>query len=174
MPAANIRLVPHSLEHVRALREGADAYKRCFGVSVADGVSEFVTGSEVSEAFLERLEASTANDPWKDGFGIVDDPDGILIGLCSFSGPPDAEGTVEISYGIAPAYRGRGFATQAAQLLITRARASGRVRTLRAHTLPEHNASTRVLEKCGFTHREELIHPEDGLIWRWELAHELA
>jgi RimJ/RimL family protein N-acetyltransferase len=174
MEAAAITLVPHSLEHVRALREGADAYERRFGVPVAEGVSEFVTGSEVSEAFLERLQTSTANDPWTDGFGIVDASDGVLIGLCSFSGPPDADGTVEISYGIAPAYRGRGFATQAAQMLITRARASGRVRTVRAHTLPEYNASTRVLEKCGFTHREELMHPEDGLIWRWELPREQA
>jgi RimJ/RimL family protein N-acetyltransferase len=160
------------LEHVRALREGSAVYERRFGLAVAEGVREFVTGAEVSESFLERLHASTASDPWTDGLGIVDASDGVLIGLCSFSGPPDADGAVEISYGIAPAYRGRGFATQAAQMLITRARASGRVRTVRAHTLPEYNASTRVLEKCGFTLQEEVMHPEDGLIWRWELRHQ--
>ena len=54
-------------------------------------------------------------------------------------------------------------------MLIARAVASGRVRTLRAHTLPEHNASTKVLEKCGFKLVGEVMHQEDGLIWLWEL-----
>ncbi len=54
-------------------------------------------------------------------------------------------------------------------MLIARAVASGGVSTLRAHTLPEHNASTKVLEKCGFKLVGEVMHPEDGLIWRWEL-----
>jgi RimJ/RimL family protein N-acetyltransferase len=39
---------------------------------------------------------------------------------------------------------------------------------VRAHTLPERNASTRILEKCGFTFRGEILDPEDGLVWRWE------
>jgi len=157
------------LEHVRALREGSAVYERRFGLAVAEGVREFVTGAEVSESFLERLHASTVSDPWTDGLGIVHSADNMLIGLCSFGGPPTADGIVEISYGIAPSYRQRGFATEAAQMLIARALASGRVRTLRAHTLPERNASTKVLEKCGFTLQEEVTHPEDGLIWRWEL-----
>jgi RimJ/RimL family protein N-acetyltransferase len=42
------------------------------------------------------------------------------------------------------------------------------VRVLRAHALPEANASTRVLTKCGFHHLGEVIEPEDGLVWRWE------
>ena len=169
MQIANVKLLPHTLEHVRALVEGADAYERRFGLPVADGVREFLTGPEVSEAFLERLHSSTVSDPWTDGLGIVHSADSMLIGLCSFGGPPTADGVVEISYGIAPSYRQRGFATEAAQMLIARARASGRVHTLRAHTLPERNASTKVLEKCGFTLQEEVMHPEDGLIWRWEL-----
>jgi [ribosomal protein S5]-alanine N-acetyltransferase len=40
---------------------------------------------------------------------------------------------------------------------------------VQAHTSSEHNASTKILEKCGFTLQEEFTHPEDGLIWRWEL-----
>lgn len=169
MPAANITLLPHTLEHVRALREGSDVYERRFDVSVAEGVRDFVTGAEMSEAFLERLHTSTVADPWVDGFGVIHPTEKILIGLCSFCGPPTSDGMVEISYGIAPSYRGLGFATQAAEKLIARALTSGCVRTLCAHTSPEHNASAKVLEKCGFIKREEIMHPEDGLIWRWEL-----
>jgi ribosomal-protein-alanine N-acetyltransferase len=39
---------------------------------------------------------------------------------------------------------------------------------VRAHTLPNPNASTRVLTKCGFHRVGEVIDPEDGLVWRWE------
>ena len=77
---------------------------------------------------------------------------------------------MEISYGIAPEFEGRGFATEAARLLIAHACASGSVRRVRAHTLPEDNASTRVLRKCGFSRCGELIDPVDGPIWRWERA----
>ena len=169
MQVAKVKLLAHTLEHVRALVDGSDAYERRFGLRVAVGVRDFLTGPEVSEPFLERLRFATESDPWKDGFGVVHLADNLLIGLCSFSGPPSQEGAVEISYGIAPSYRGRGFATEAAQLIVARAFDDERVRTVQAHTLPEHNASTKVLEKCGFRWQGELMHPEDGLIWRWEL-----
>jgi RimJ/RimL family protein N-acetyltransferase len=168
MQADRLRLVPHTLEHLRALVAGSDAYERQFGFCVADGVKEFLTGPEVSQAFLQRLNTSTASDPWRDGFGVLHLPENCVIGLCSYGGPPGADGIVEISYGIVPAYEGRGYATEAAQMLIAHALTSGSVRTVRAHTLPEHNASTKVLTKCGFKLIKEIMHPEDGLIWVWE------
>jgi RimJ/RimL family protein N-acetyltransferase len=75
---------------------------------------------------------------------------------------------VEIAYGVSPEYRGKGYATKAAQSLTDYAFNSGKVRVIRAHTLPEQNASTRVLAKCGFRRIGEVIDPEDGLVWCWE------
>ena len=43
-----------------------------------------------------------------------------------------------------------------------------RVRRIRAHTLPERNASTSVLTKAGFELLGAVVDPEDGLVWRWE------
>lgn len=57
---------------------------------------------------------------------------------------------MEIAYGIVPTYEGQRFATEVARALISHAVESGQVRIIRAHTLPEVNASTNVLEKCGF------------------------
>lgn len=59
-------------------------------------------------------------------------------------------------------------------MLVAKAFASDSILAVRAHTLPEHNASTKVLAKCGFKFIEEITHPEDGLIWRWELRHDEA
>jgi len=56
-----------------------------------------------------------------------------------------------------------------ARFLIERAREDEKVRTVLAYTLPEHNASTRVLEKIGMRFAGEA--EEDGSpIWRWELT----
>src|SRR5205085_256855 len=93
----------------------------------------------------------------------------VAIGQCGFKGPPDGEGCVEIAYGIDPEHRGNGYATEAAGALVQYAFASDLVRVVRAHTLPELNASTRVLSKCGFRNVGEVVDPDDGLVWRWEI-----
>lgn len=172
MQSGRISLLPHSPSHLRALLDGAQAYERQFGISVADGVRESLTGPEVSESFLERFREAVSADPWRDGFGILQRKDHRLIGLCSFVGPPDAEGSVEIAYAVAPGFEGQGYATEAARLLVAHAFAGGRVRRVRAHTLPAENASTRILQKCGFERCGELVDPVDGPIWRWEKQRE--
>jgi len=170
MQTTNLSLLPHTPDHLRALLEGSDVYERRFSIKIADGVRGFLTGPEVSADFLARLNGSAAADPWRDGFAVVHVADNIIIGLCSFNGAPGPDETVEIAYGIAPGYRARGYASEAAQALIAYAFASGRVRTIRAHTLPQQNASTRVLVKCGFVLIGEVTHSEDGAVWRWEIA----
>ena len=39
-----------------------------------------------------------------------------------------------------------------------------------AQTLPEPNASNRILEKIGFRHVSTLDHPDDGEVWEWHLV----
>jgi RimJ/RimL family protein N-acetyltransferase len=164
-----VSLLSHTPEHLRALLEGSDVYERRFDLKVAEGVRDFLVGPEVSAEFLERLKGPATSDPWKDGFAVVHVADNTVIGFCSFTGPPARDGSVEIAYGIAPGYQNRGHATEAVRELITYAIVSGRVRTFRAHTLPQHNASTRVLLKCGFALLGEVIHAEDGVVWHWEM-----
>jgi len=106
--------------------------------------------------------------PWT-GFITIDSVKNQVIGVCGFTAAPASE-IVEIAYFTFPPFEGRGFATAAAKELVTIARESGEVWTVIAHTLPEVNASTRVLGKNGFRNAGEIVHPEDGRIWRWELS----
>jgi [ribosomal protein S5]-alanine N-acetyltransferase len=125
--------------------------------------------AEVSPEWLARAKAATSADPWIHGFAVVHRASGAVIGSCGYKGPPGADAVVEIAYGIDPAYQGRGYATEAARALIDFAFGSGRVRLVYAHTRPEENASTHVLTKCGLEWVGEVVDPEDGLVWRWEL-----
>lgn len=171
MPVSTARLtllecVPQQLV---AMIDSPDNFEELFGYALADGLSEFYTSGEVSADWLAALRSSTVADPWRHGFFIVDPQRGQVVGTAGFKGPPDGDGVVEIAYGVAPEYQGRGYASEAAKALVEFALADPTVRTVRAHTLPAQNASTRVLTKNGFRHLGEVIDPEDGLVWRWEL-----
>ncbi len=124
--------------------------------------------AEFSADWLTLVDSATSADPWIHGFALIQRADNAVVGSCGFKGPPNANGAVEISYGVDPDYRGNGYATEAAQALVTYAFKNSKVHVVRAHTLPEVNASTRVLIKCGFKQVGEVIDPDDGLVWRWE------
>ena len=124
--------------------------------------------AQLSADWLARLHASTAPDPWVHGFSIVHLDTGTTVGQCGFKGPPDADGAVEIAYGVASEHESKGYATEAARALLAYALSVDQVKLVRAHTLPASNASKRVLAKCGFQFVGEINDPEDGLVWRFE------
>jgi RimJ/RimL family protein N-acetyltransferase len=157
-----VQLVPATADHVRALIAGDDAFTEQFGFAVSPGYLE-VDG--VLEHFLTTLDAGA--DPTCHTQLIVQRADRALIGLGGFKGPP-TDGRVEIGYGISPAYRHQGYATEAARLMVGTARAAG-VSTVIAHTLPEPSFSTRLLVTLGFTQTTTVDDPDDGPVWRWEL-----
>ena len=105
--------------------------------------------------------------PWH-GYMAIEPAENRLVGICGFAGNPTDCGEVEIAYGTVPAFEGRGYATQMAQALQELAFRSPIIQRVIAHTLPEPNASTRVLQKAGLSFAGEVIHPEDGRVWRWE------
>jgi RimJ/RimL family protein N-acetyltransferase len=124
--------------------------------------------AQVAPEWLARVNSSQDSDPWVHGFKMVLRQDGTEVGRCGFTGPPDADGIVEIAYGVDEEFRGRGYATEAARGLSAYASADARVRVIRAHTLPTENASMHVLRKCGFSKVGETVDHEAGIVWRWE------
>lgn len=124
--------------------------------------------AQLSAEWLALVEAADEADPWVHGFRMVQRDSDTVIGSCGFKGPPSAEGAVEIAYQVEPDWQGQGYATESARALAAYAAGQGGVRVVRAHTLPEENASTRVLTKCGFECVGEVIDPDDGPVWRWE------
>ena len=164
----SIRVEPATSEWIEALVQGDDVFNARFGIPVIEGWSGF------PEALPATLAAVRANgpDPW--GSHLFFDGDGALVGFGGFKGAP-REGEVEIGYAIAPARQGRGLATAAARLLVERARIAG-VERVTAHTLPERNASTMVLSRCGFRLTGARTDPDDPAqqVWHWllDLGHD--
>ncbi len=119
--------------------------------------------NDIAQATAELYARVGFEPPW---IGYLARSDGELVGTCGFKSPP-IDGRVELAYFTFPAFEGRGIATAMARELVRIARQRDATVAIAAQTLPERNASHRVLEKLGFTHVATLEHPEDGLVWEW-------
>jgi RimJ/RimL family protein N-acetyltransferase len=91
------------------------------------------------------------------------------VGLISIKRPADAEGTVEIGYGIAQSRWRRGYASHAVALVLAELARDPAIRTVTAETLPDGFASQRVLAKNGFVRAGRRTDAEDGDVICWRL-----
>jgi len=92
-----------------------------------------------------------------------------VVGLCGYKQPPDGSGKVEIGYGIAEAWRNRGYATFAVGAMLAHARNDPALWSIVAATSASNVASQSVLERNGFERTGTSEDPDDGpLIW-WRI-----
>ena len=124
--------------------------------------------AQISADWWAKFQQSAFEDPWVHGFNLLL-ADGTNVGMGSFKGPP-VNGSVEIAYAVLPEHQGKGYATAGARAMVEYAFRVAEVSTVLAHTLPDGAASQRVLQKSGFRHVGELVDPEDGLVWRFEIS----
>ncbi len=130
--------------------------------------------AQLSDAWLRLVDEDDSSNPWIHGFKMLRTADGVPVGNCGFKGPPGTDGSVEIAYSVETEYQNLGYASEAASAVVTFAFDSADVSIVRAHTMPQENASTRVLSKCGFTNIGDTQDPDDGLVWRWEVQRSAA
>jgi ribosomal-protein-alanine N-acetyltransferase len=162
----NLKLIPCDADILQAAIAGNEMLANLLGVEVPDHWTEF--GPMAFQYSLDMLKVEPIPHSWRTYFPIHIE-DNVLVGSGGYKGQPSVDGIVEIGYEIAPQYRDRGLATEYAQALIDNAFKNTEIKMVIAHTLSHENPSTSVLTKCGFTWTEEILDPDDGLIWRWEL-----
>lgn len=164
MADSEVLLLGFSAAEFRRLAENPGDYAKAAGFGLGGNGPVIQAVAENSAAFQERngIEA-----PWG-GYLALDPVSREVLGTCGFKGPPDAAGAVEIAYFTLPGHEGKGIGTAMARHLCLLASRQVGVRILRAHTLPEPSASTRILARVGFGHVADVADPEDGPVWRWE------
>jgi RimJ/RimL family protein N-acetyltransferase len=162
----NLKLIQCDTDILKEAIAGNENLAEKLGVTISEHWNEF--GSAIFQYTIDKLAESEDENGWWIYF-VIHKKDKRLIGGGGYKGKPTAEGTVEIGYEIAPAYRNRGFATEMTKGLIEHAFRYSNVKCILAHTLAYENPSTNVLTKCGFVKTGEVQDLEDGLVWRWEL-----
>ena len=166
MADSEVELLEFSSAAFRRLAEDPVRCARSVGFGLGGHTGLIQVVAKNSAAFQER---EGIEPPWG-GYLALDPSSRIVVGTCGFKGPPGADGAVEIAYFTFPGGEGKGIGTAMARALCRIASALDEVRILRAHTLPERNASARILGRIGFTHVADAVDPEDGPVWRWERA----
>ncbi|MER8043128.1 GNAT family N-acetyltransferase [Streptomyces sp. NPDC094032] len=78
----------------------------------------------------------------------------LVIGGIGFHRPPGPDGVVTIGYGLVPAFRGQGYATESLHGLIGRAREAGAT-AVRGDANLDNVASQRVMERAGMAYEGE-------------------
>ena len=124
------------------------------------------TVKDVCDKTAALYETAGSYLPWM-GYLVLEDDK--IIGTCAFRSPP-RNGEVEIAYFTFPEFEGRGFATQMARHLIQIVKNTEPRTRIFAFTLPEENASNRILQKLGFGFAGETRDEDKLVVWRWELA----
>lgn len=103
------------------------------------------------------------NMPWV-GYFIANE--GQVLGSCSFVGQPN-NGKVEIAYWTFKEFEGQGVASFACKELVKIAYKADPEICITAKTAPEHNTSTKILQKNNFVFAEIVQDHEIGDAWLW-------
>jgi [ribosomal protein S5]-alanine N-acetyltransferase len=169
---ARLSLRPAGEAWLSAIIAGAGSFSLMTGFRVADGCC-----CEMPDALrwsLDRVRRAPRQElRWWAPMFFVERIAGLVVGIGGYKGPPQ-QNMVELGYSIAPSQRRRGLATEATAALAKVALQQPGVERVLAHTLPEPGPSPRVLEKSGFTRTGDVMDPEDGLVWRWELPRSVS
>jgi len=135
-------------------------------------VSAYLAGPDCQAVWRMRsrqVEKQPASAAWVTGV-IWDERRRLAVGRAGYHGPPDASGMVEIGYAVDPAYRRRGYARAALEVLLRRAADEPDVRTVRVTISPDNLASYRLAAQYGFVEVGEQWDDEDGLEIIYEIA----
>ncbi len=103
-------------------------------------------------------------EPWN--AMVIDRVDLEAVGQIGCTALPDADGLVEVRYATLPAWRDRGYATEAGGAFVDWLLRRPGVQAVVAQCLVTNAPSVRVLEKTGFEVLEER-EDEEGRLLRW-------
>lgn len=147
-----LELVPATPELTRAALAGPRALETSLRALVPATWPPMYLDAPSLEYTLDRLAEAPDNAGWWLHFILLkgDVSGRTLIGSGGYKGPPSANGTVEVGYGIVSDHRRRGYASEATRGLLARAFSVPGVQRAIAETLPELAPSIGVLGKCGF------------------------
>jgi len=119
-------------------------------------VNNFVT-ERVQRAIRMKVEkmrdVDESQHAWFTYWLIVIKEDNVGAGMLGFKGHPNAEDSIEIGYGIDPAYQNKGYMSEAVQALIDWAFTHSFCKAITA-TEVDSPASKRLLEKLGVIQTE--------------------
>ena len=161
------RSVPEEAGAIAAYRSDPDVYRY-------QGWDR--TDEEGIRAAIEEMAGRAPGEPggWVQ-LSVDERESGRLVGDIGLAPTEDEPGVIEIGYTIAPAFQGRGYASEAVGALVAYAFDALGAHVVRAYASPENLPSIRVAEKAGLRLVERFERSDGDETWvgvRYELRRE--
>ncbi len=127
---------------------------------------EFAENPDCTEALqmtIDHYRVVGFAPPW---IGYFAYQDGKIVGMAGFVGKP-VDNKIEIAYGTIERFRKTGVGTEICRQLVLLAQKNEQDMIITAHTLPEENYSTKILQKNGFKFYGMAWDKDEGNVWEW-------
>ena len=147
LETARLRLLALSKEQLTLLGEDEPTLERQLDLAISPGTMIAPAKRAIRIKLARMATAPERNHAWFTYWLVVFDR--LAIGSIGFKGVPDAQGEVEIGYGIAESHWNRGFGTEAVKALIDWALDQPGCRAVWGDPLKANEASNRLLSSCG-------------------------
>lgn len=161
---ARLELVSMSVPFMEALaRHDLEAASREIGATVSAWMPVELT--HFLRFRLGQLAADLSVRVWLGRAMVLTDATGerLVIGNVGFHGPPDAEGRLEVGYGVGPDHRRQGYAREAIRAMFDWAHDRHGVSRFIASISPDNEPSLRLAAQLGFEQVGSQIDEIDGL-----------
>lgn len=143
-----LHLIPLSPAQLYFALYRPDQLEAGFGFNISQAMYEPPVPGVIQIKHKRTTGKPIARAIWDTYWLLVIDAEEFGAGLLGFKGEPDM-GSVEIGYGIDPAFRRRGYATEAVGRLVDWALQQPGCRMVTAWTDKNNAASARVVQKVG-------------------------
>jgi [ribosomal protein S5]-alanine N-acetyltransferase len=159
-----IQLIPMTPDFIAALLEGR--HEEAAALLRIEVPGEFP--SEGEKGFLGlRLRQMREDERFRTWCPHAVVLGGQMIGHAGYHGPPGVNSTqnpdaVEFGYRIFPPYRGRGYASEAAKMLMDLAEDRAGIQHFVLSVAPDNEPSLAIVRKFGFKQTGEHMDEEDG------------
>ncbi|HWQ38722.1 MAG TPA: GNAT family protein [Burkholderiales bacterium] len=164
----NLRISTCTPEQLDAIVRDPKSLAALLNVSIPDGWPYFPQAYPHLRELLKQDPLRPYSGWWL--YLFVRPEERALVGCGGFQDKPSADGVVEVGCEIAPAYRGRGYASEALGALVRYAFTRPEVEAVDAHSGPADSASARVLAKCGMQVIGKDQDARAGQILHWRIT----
>lgn len=161
-----LTLIPLTHKQLKSGLYSLNELSASVGVHLVGSLFEGVVERAVRMKLEKMKKVPPAQHPWFTYWLIVINEEKIGAGMVGFKGIPNANGEVEIGYGIDPFFQRRGYMSEAVEAMIKWAFSHPECQVITATAvLVDNFASQKVLLRNGFS---EIDQDEKGINFRLE------
>lgn len=159
-------LKPLSAEELRWYISAGAVLEQKLGLRSGERLRSKRVDRKIESVILPEIAKNKALYVFHTFWLVIDRQEYLIVGEIGFKGPPNRDRELNMGYATYPAYRQRGYMTEAITALLHWASQQAAVMAISADTDPDNLASIKILQKNNFRIRHQ---DETTIQWVYRL-----